>query len=285
MARRSSAAISTTPCSQGRSPPRVNRPANRTSAPPGSRAEAGLSVTTPSSSSSRVRACRMTPSRQVRVPILRSIVAATSAGITSRMSSESVCGGTKAASSTGCPAATKSSAGRNWSRSIRLRSMSAANCGTSPSRQESAPVAWLSPNRTWSSSAAIASPLTLRAPLASNSAASGAAGSAPRSTASALSKAPRSAVSIRTLPSNAGVSSSPRTMPSNSARPRSPPKIASTEIGMVPSSRRVLVASWNATGRPRAANVPSPRKGPSSERAESVASIPSIRSAGRPSAW
>ena len=121
--------------------------------------------------------------------------------------------------------------------------------------------------------------------MAEKAPASDAGGSAPGSMSSALSRAPRSAAWARSVPSKAGVPSIPLTLPSKSAVPRSPPALASSDSGKARSSPMVPVASWNAIARPCRVALPSARKGPSSERAESTASIRSIRSGGRPSPW
>ena len=202
MARRSSAATSATPCIHGSSPAALSRPTRSTLAPPGSSAEAGPSVTTPSARARCAVAWRMTPARQVRASIVRSRSASMSAGIAWRMSSGIVCRVASAAASPGRPAAVEPAAaaagsgspasGRKRSRSMRFSSISASSRGTSPPFHASAPVAWLSPSRTCNSLAATASALRLSVPLAENALVSGAAGSAPVSTASAASKAPRS---------------------------------------------------------------------------------------------
>ena len=264
VARRSSASISPTPSIHWPLPLAVSRPARSTSAPPGNSADVCRIVTTPFSSLRRALALRMTPLRQVSAPIVRSRAASIFVGISRRMSSVIDCGVARASALPGCPAPSEPAAsavcgslpepadpaglglpssGRKRSRSMRLRSISAANRGTSPPCQESVPFAWLSPSRTWSSRAEMVSARTLNSPLAENSLPSGAAGSDPRSTASAFRRAPKSAASLRTLPSNAGIPSMPLRMPSNSALPRSPPNVASNETGRVRSSPTVPVAS------------------------------------------
>ena len=143
-ARRSSAAISAAPSSHGPSSPRIMLPANWTWVPPGSSAEACWIATVPSASASCVRAWRITPSRHVRVPILRSTAAVTSPGMSSRMSSAIVSSAARAGASSGGTSPSSSavpSVGRKRSRSSRLRSISATRRGTSPPCQESAPLA------------------------------------------------------------------------------------------------------------------------------------------------
>ena len=181
------------------------------------------------------------------------------------------------------PGSAVSAGGRYWSRSIRLSAIFASNDGTSPPCQESPPLAWLSPSRSCSARAAMASALALKSPLAENAVASGAAGKVPRSMSSAVRRASRSGPWIRTVPSNDGAASRPLTVPSNSALPRSPPTVASSDAGTERPSPIVPVASWKTMGRPRTVNVPSARNGPSSERAVRTASIRSIRSGARPS--